>query len=117
MGTFPLVTVRHLKDSAFKEVSFISDKIELLEFTKRKLLSKSYGAVADIKFNENYTQDQILELSFEMTNSISNSWFDNEHINVYSIAKDGCRSSSIGDIIEIDGLSFVVAMCGFIEIK
>ena len=61
-----------------------------------------------------------MELAYELTNSISSSWWvGGENVHVYPAAKDGCRSTSIGDIFysEASDSFYQVDVAGYKEIK
>jgi len=57
-----------------------------------------------------------LEESFRLTNSIDCPWHLNENISVSDYAKGGCRSTSKGDIIMVNGRTFIDASFGFLEL-
>jgi hypothetical protein len=56
-----------------------------------------------------------LDVAFEKTNHITHDWRENKE--VAEILDGRARSSSVGDIFEKDGKFFIVASCGFTEIK
>ena len=109
-----LVTIKHLPQSALRDISCIYDKDELLNFAKDYNRNNEYIRVADIEFKDDL--DNPLDLAFEITNSITEAWYENEDISVSEAAKTGCRSTSKGDIIMIDGRSFIVSTFGFTEL-
>ena len=54
-----------------------------------------------------------LEYVFEVTNSIDCFWGENEGVDLYGNAVNGCRSTSVGDLVMIDNQAYVVAFAGF----
>ena len=109
-----LVTIRHLPREAYRDMRGIYDEDERLVFAKDQLTHNNYVRVAEFEVGKDI--DNKLSLAYELTNSIQNAWYENPNINVSEEAKDGCRSTSIGDLIQIDGRSYMVAGCGFTEI-
>ncbi len=74
-----------------------------------ELCGPHYEVVARV---ESEDLDQI----YELTNSIFQSWVKNDKVAARN--PEGCRSTSIGDIITLDnGKSYVVASVGFKEIN
>jgi hypothetical protein len=111
-----LITIRHLPRETYRDMSCIYDDEQRARFAKEELKNNNYIRVADIELiDENI--DKSLSLAYELTNSIDSAWYDNADIDVANNAKEGCRSTSVGDIIQIQGKSYMVAGCGFIEIS
>jgi len=56
-----------------------------------------------------------LDNAFRLTNSIDSAWFDNQDLTLTEDVKEkgGARSTSVDDIVSLDGQKFVVAMAGF----
>ena len=75
--------------------------------------------VATLSLSNHDTISFILEEAFYLTNSHNNGWFENDIAE--PCAKNGCRSTSVDDIISIesdDGITFYkVASIGFEEIS
>jgi len=57
---------------------------------------------------------ECLEEAFRLTNSVDRAWYENPEISVSEYAKGGCRSTSVGDVIEIAGVQYMVDGYGFI---
>ena len=81
------------------------------------------GAVARLQAIENATWPQDydfvatvdtdnLEVAFELTNSIDCAWWTNAKV-ISRFEDDGCRSTSVGDVIIIDGRPFQCASVGW----
>ena len=110
-----LVTVRQLvRKELYRDMTCIFDDDKRLSFVKEHFNSKNYIKVAEIELVDNV--ERPLSLGFELTNSIENSWYKNPYIKATPYAKEGCRSTSVGDVIQMQGKSFMVAGCGFTEI-
>lgn len=54
------------------------------------------------------------EEAFELTNTIDSYWGENERV---SDLVGQCRSTSVGDVMLMNGVARVVASCGFEELK
>jgi len=63
-----------------------------------------------------YTVDKLLDQVYELTNSIYKYWWENEQV-IKIFTKEGCRSTSVGDIIKIDDDFWRVASFGFDKIE
>jgi hypothetical protein len=59
--------------------------------------------------------EEVLEHAYFMTNSIEWPWYENddETLKVSDEARNGCRSTSVGDIMAIGDALFVVKGFGF----
>ena len=57
-------------------------------------------------------ENATLEDSFMLTNSINSPWYENEGVTKL-FKGDGCRSTSVGDVVEEGGVYFVVTNVGF----
>jgi len=57
-----------------------------------------------------------LESAYRLTNTVEFSWYENLNIGVTEFAVKGCRSTSIGDVVEMDGINYMVNGCGFLEL-
>lgn len=71
-----------------------------------------YKHVADIFVNRSACLDDI----FRLTNNIDNNWQDNKDKDI-EWSMPGSRSTSVGDIIELDGKFFKVQYVGFEELR
>lgn len=58
-----------------------------------------------------------LNLAYQFTNHITCSWWKNPGVEVVSDKYPDIRSTSMGDLLEMDGKFYVVAGCGFNEVK
>ena len=111
------ITVKHLPKEYKRDMSCIYDDKEIESFIKEVIKNNDMIRVADIVSSNNITDiDYILEQAFRLTNSIESSWYLNKDIDVADIAKDGCRSTSKGDIIMVDGETYIVTTYGFTKL-
>ncbi len=86
---------------------------------KEQTFPKGFTHVADVEIPDlaSSKESQIANLqafAFQSTNHIQDSWTTND--SVFSITQNP-RSTSVGDVIEIEGKYYEVASCGFEEIK
>lgn len=88
-----MVTVYHNKEFMFKKPEEID----------KSLLTK----VAEIEIND-------LETAFELTNHIDKPWTENDKV---TPLVSNPRSTSAGDVMEIDGQFYFVASTGFTKIN
>lgn len=58
-----------------------------------------------------------LEAAFERTNNIDESWAENPDVTFFGDIEQGCRSTSTGDVMELNGERFVVEMAGYTKIS
>ena len=58
--------------------------------------------------------NDVLNEAYRLTNSIGSAWYKNKEISVSEEAINGCRSTSIGDIVEVCGVSYMVDSVGYI---
>ena len=54
----------------------------------------------------------VLDWAYEWTNTIDNYWWDNQNV-IPKFEGEGCRSTSMGDLIKIDDGVYSVEACGF----
>ena len=108
-----LVTIRHLPKEAYRDMSCIYNEDERVAFAKDQLIHNNYLRVAEFYADED---EKYLSIAYELTNSIQTPWYESPYLQVANSAKEGCRSTSIGDIIQVEGRSYMVAGCGFTEI-
>ena len=71
-----------------------------------------YKFVADVTVPKN---NNALNVAYELTNSIDDFWGNNPE--VFRAEAKGCRSTSVEDVIEVNGKYFLVAGFGFEELK
>lgn len=84
---------------------------DLVEFVKDNL--DRYTLVAQPMRTETQL-GAILEEAFRLTNSIDYSWYEDENtMPMFPEAWGGCRSTSVGDVIEFAGVKYVVDGYGF----
>lgn len=57
-----------------------------------------------------------LNTAYRDTNTIDQYWWENQGV-TRKFEGEGCRSTSVGDVMEKDGEFFVVAMCGFEKLE
>lgn len=63
------------------------------------------------------TPTSILNEAYALTNSVEEAWYKNPDILVDEEVAQGCRSTSIGDIIEIEGVVYLTDGFGFVCIE
>lgn len=56
-----------------------------------------------------------LSTAYERTNSIDSHWIENEGVKVFA-AEDRCRSTSVGDVMRLNGRVHMVGMIGFTDL-
>ena len=83
-----------------------------VESVIRAFLDNHYDRAADVLVDKD-SRDNMLNDIYEMTNTISQPWTKNKGI-IRHASK--CRSTSIGDLIFIDGPYHVVKRFGFTDI-
>ncbi len=89
--------------SVYLEVKFSPTE----EKIKEALQNNMYKKVAEVDSND-------LEQVFELTNSIDRYWGENKGVKL--IIQEN-RSTSVGDIVEMDGKVHVVASLGYKELS
>ena len=62
-----------------------------------------------------HVESDSLDKAYELTNNISSSWTENE--NVRSLKGSRVRSTSVGDVMELNGVFYIVASIGFSKIN
>ena len=114
-----LLTIRQLPRNLSRDMDDIDEISDRLEFAKSCLKNNQYIRVADITLPDEI--EYPLEDAYKLTNSIHGPWYLNldevDGIEVAEYAQDGCRSTSMGDIIQLKGVSYLVTFNGFEEIK
>lgn len=75
-----------------------------------------YVVVATIETDPASETLDALDLGHKLTNSVDMPWYKNEDIEVSDFAREGCRSTSIGDIITLNDIDYMVDGCGFIAL-
>jgi hypothetical protein len=97
-----MVTVYHNKN--FLDYMILFDD-ELAKEKANHLTPQELVPVAEVETDS-------LEEAYRLTNHLDKSWYENH--GVKTLLKS--RSTSVGDVLHINGKQFLVAMCGFIEI-
>jgi hypothetical protein len=108
------ITVRHLEGEARRDMVCTYDDEQMLKIARDAFKDNQYVRVADME-----KEGQLLELlesAFTTTNSIDSLWYKNLNIDVEENAKKGCRSTSVGDIVQINGDSYLVCGAGWIHL-
>ena len=105
------ITIKHLDGEAFREMSSIYKEEERLEYARETLKSGGYVCVADTVLGGSLTN--VLNEAYYLTNSVDYAWYENEELLVSDEVRNVCRSTSVGDIIEINGDNYMVAGVGF----
>jgi hypothetical protein len=109
-----LVTVRQLPKEQFRDMMCIYNEKERFAFAMDQLKHNNYIRVADIDIQKG---ENPYETAFTLTQNLNNAWYLNPRIEVANDFKGGCRSTSVGDIIQIRGASFMVDSFGFTELR
>ena len=85
-----MIKIWHKKDPNFREATtFPLD---------------DYEAIAEVASDD-------LDKAFEVTNTISHFWAENEEVSM--LVNKGCRSSSVGDLFQLNGKFYQVMGRGF----
>ena len=73
------------------------------------------GIVAYVSVNKNLSTSKKLEEAFMKTNTISSAWWRNEEITPM-FAGSTCRSTSVGDVVEVDKKKYKCDSVGWKEL-
>lgn len=110
-----MIHVHQLKN--FGTVIYFATKDDTKVIAKA-LAEDKYEMVATVHEGEEDKSKPVverLERAYRLTNTIEQSWWNN--VNVWrSFAGEGCRSTSVGDVIQLDDDYYVVAMVGFAKV-
>ena len=106
-----LVTVRHIQST--REMNSVTSDEGRYEIAQEALRNNQYIRVAEFEAD---ADEDVLNIAYEITNSITEPWYLSRVINVSEHAKNGCRSTSMGDIIQVNGTSYIVESIGFRKI-
>ena len=68
--------------------------------------------VAFVEVPKNVSVDQKLETAFRLTNSINHAWWENEGVTPM-FPEQGCRSTSVGDMVLVGTEKYVCASVGW----
>ncbi len=89
---------------------------ELLSFVSENKHDFTVVANPVMEFCED--AEDVLNKIYKLTNSIDTAWYDYRKSQpTKRVEKDGCRSTSVGDIIEIDNKQYIVDSFGFTYLK
>ena len=110
-----MIEIMHMNKSILMKdgFPFINGNEEARKHFARNLID--FETVAEIDTDD-------LEVAFELSNNIRESWVENKGVNLTDEGKalvkenGGIRSSSVGDVFLKNGNFFVVAGMGFEEI-
>ena len=68
--------------------------------------------VAFVEVPKNVSVDQKLETAFRLTNSVNHAWWENEGVTPM-FPEQGCRSTSVGDMVLVGTEKYVCASTGW----
>jgi len=101
-------------------------KVTVLHMERNEITGDTEGftPVAEVNFADGHNTMDILEYAFRWTNNVMGSWSKkigedaNDDVTVLVEREDGLglRSTSMFDRMEIGGIVYEVAMCGFKEL-
>lgn len=101
-------------------------KVTVLHMDRNEMTGDTEGftPVAEVNFPDGHNTNDILEYAFRWTNNVMGSWSKkiggdaNDDVTVLVEREDGLglRSTSMFDRMEIGGIVYEVAMCGFKEL-
>jgi hypothetical protein len=101
-------------------------KVTVLHMERNEITGNTEGftPVAEVNFPDGHNTMDILEYAFRWTNNVMGSWSKkigedaNDDVTVLVEREDGLglRSTSMFDRMEIGGIVYEVAMCGFKEL-
>ena len=69
--------------------------------------------VAFVEVPKNVTVNDKLELAFKLTNSINYAWWENKEVTPMFPDKEGCRSTSVGDMVLVGTEKYVCVSTGW----
>lgn len=80
------------------------------------LMGDAYERAATLRleFPDAITVEEGLEVCFMLTNSIDSAWF--ESVDPRLIFKTRSRSTSVGDLVQVDRRLFICAPAGWVEL-
>ncbi len=107
-----MITVYHSVDiDGTRDNFFLRDA----ERVRQHWSSGGYVKVAEVPV-EAEDADTALEIAWRKTNSVNENWFERKDITIFRSDADGIRSSMVGDVFVMNGVSYYVAVIGFKEI-
>lgn len=72
-------------------------------------IDRDFTKVAEVVVEVYNDDTRSLEEAYKLTNHLDKEWWKNEEVTMISQS----RSTSVGDIIEMDGMFYAVDICGF----
>jgi hypothetical protein len=69
--------------------------------------------VAFVEVPKNVTVNDKLELAFKLTNSINYAWWENKEVTPMFPDKEGCRSTSVDDMVLIGNEKYICESVGW----
>jgi len=77
-----------------------------------------YDQVATITVPRHVPTDTAADMAYSLTQNIEAAWITGDRATPAPTvaARGGCRSSSVGDVFEVDGIRFRVEPAGFAEL-
>jgi hypothetical protein len=109
-----IVTVRHLPENKLRDMNSLSGNDEIVSMVNEEMRNNNYIRVAELEVTS--TIDDCLNLAFKETQNLHQPWVQNADVQVEDFCKEGCRSTSVGDVIQIRGVSYAVMPVGFKEL-
>jgi hypothetical protein len=95
-----------------KTPTFFQDSSEEgLEATRNSLYSDEFTWVASVEIEEGDLED-----AYMLTQNMTTGWFDKDTVVMRNSTLKGARSTSVGDVIAIDGEFHVVGGIGFFKL-
>ena len=86
------------------------------------MIDGKYDEVATVNTSRQTLNDQeidnTLEIAYMLTQNLESKWIDNLDVEVTDAVREkgGCKSSSVGDVFQIEDKFYAVAGCGFEEV-
>jgi len=114
------VTIRHLPQKELDNLNGLSE-MEKVQKAKEYFRNNEYIKVADVEMDSNKLQE-ILDEAVTISTSQEKPWYTKRipglfiH-NLEEKNKLGCRDTTIGDLIQINGKTFVVLANSFKDIS
>jgi len=81
---------------------YLNQDVSVLHYDK---ITETYQKIAYVSVNKNLTLIEKLEQAFTKTNNIDCAWWENKEISALFAGKS-CRSTSVGDIVMVDGKKY-----------
>jgi len=90
------------------------------EIALKAMQMNKYQHVANVDVKVEKTEHGVweaLEIAWSKTNHIESPWQENQGVHATAAAKERARSSSVGDIFQVDNDLYIVEPCGFDRIE